>query len=64
MTHYYWYWYRLTTPRPAGSWVISGTYETRELAFSNREYDKRDGNVGVPCIAETEAKALAKTSFQ
>lgn len=64
MTHYYWYWYRQTTPRPAGSWVISGPYETRERALSNREFDKRDGDVGVPFMSATKEEAESKTSFQ
>lgn len=64
MTQYYWYWYRQTTPRPAGSWVISGPYETRESALSNRKLDKRDGDVGVPFISATKEEAESKTSFQ
>ena len=64
MKQYYWYWYRQTTPRPPGSWVISGPYETRELALSSREFDKCDGDVGVPFIAMTKEEAETKTSFQ
>lgn len=62
MSH--WYWYRQTTPRPPGAWVVSGPYPSREAAMAARELDKRDGQVGVPFLAETKEHAETKTAFQ
>lgn len=60
----YWYWYRQTNPRPPGSWVISGPYDSREAAMSDRSVDKKDGQVGIPFLAATKAEAETCTSFQ
>ncbi|GLO69411.1 hypothetical protein MACH17_09280 [Phaeobacter inhibens] len=60
----FWYWYRQTTPKPPGAWVITGPYSSREDAMSSREFDKQDGQVGVPFQADTKEEAETKTVFQ
>lgn len=60
----YWYWYRQTNPQPPAKWVVCGPYENRDAALSDRQRDKRDGQVGVPFFAETKREAEEKTAFQ
>lgn len=60
----YWYWYRQTNPPPPGSWVIAGPYSSMAAAKAACEFDKRDGDVGIPFSADTREEAETRTVFQ
>ena len=57
----WYYWFRQTTPKPPGGWVLCGPFETYEVAKRDREISKAwDAELSVPFSASSQEEAEKK----